>query len=160
MKSPVAPTAAVANYDQQINEVGIDVGNAVMATPNSQSSQSSAGVVRIESTESLSSRRRNESEPLSKYSLEKSHVSHERGHGSHDPFAQQAAAIRNSMLMAGKPPVKRSSSERYSNISTMFILHCSSLLVAMTTAISSKHVMVCCCICNVKFFKIRIYITS
>ena len=29
--------------------------------------------------------RRNESEPLSKYSLERSHGSHERGHGSHDP---------------------------------------------------------------------------
>ena len=116
MKSPIAPTASVANDDQQVNEVGIDVGNAVTATPNSQSSQSSAGVVRIESTENLSSRRRNESEPLSRYSLQKSHGSHERSHGSHDPFAQQAAAIRNSMLMANKPPVKRSSLERYSNI--------------------------------------------
>ena len=106
LKSPVASSAAVVNDDQHI-EVGIDVGNAVMATPNSQSSQSSAGVVRIESTESLSSRRRNESEPLSKYSLE-------RSQGSHDHFGQQVAVGRSNILMAaGKPLVKRSSSERY-----------------------------------------------
>ena len=148
LKSPVAPVAAVASDDQQVNEVGIDVGNAVMATPNSQSSQSSAGVVRIESTESLSSRRRNESEPLSKYSLD-------RSHGSHDHFAQQAAAIRSNMLMAaGKPPVKRSSSERYSSTGTLFVLYCLLLLlVAMTTVISSKHLLLYYCICDVKFLR-------
>ena len=74
MKSPVAPTAAVTNEDQQVNEIGFDVGNAVTATPNSQSLQSSAGVVRNKSTESLSSWQQNESEPFSKYW---SHGSHE-----------------------------------------------------------------------------------
>ena len=77
LKSPVAPTAAVADENQQVNEVGIDVGNAVTATPNSQSLQSSAGVVRSKSTESLSLWRQSESELSSKYSLERSHGSHE-----------------------------------------------------------------------------------
>ena len=104
LKSPVAPSSAVANGDQHI-EVGIDIGNAVMATPNSQSSQSSAGVVRIESTESLSSRRRNESEPLSKYSQEKSS-------GSHDYHGHQHTEARSIITASGKSPVKRSSSER------------------------------------------------
>lgn len=103
LKSPAA-AAVHCNDDQQINEVGIDVGNAVMATPNSQSSQSSAGVVRIESTENLSSRRRNESEPLSKYGSEKIH-------GSHDHPGHQSP--RSNIHSKIKPPVKRSSSERY-----------------------------------------------
>lgn len=104
LKSPAA-AAVHSNDDQQINEVGIDVGNAVMATPNSQSSQSSAGVVRIESTENLSSsRRRNESEPLSKYGSEKIH-------GSHDHPGHQSP--RSNIHSKIKPPVKRSSSERY-----------------------------------------------
>ena len=103
LKSPAA-TAAVVSDDnsQQHTEVGIDVGNAAMATPNSQSSQSSAGVVRIESTENLlTHRRRNESEPLSKYSLERI--------GPHDQLGRQ---VTRSKTAVGKSPVKRSSSER------------------------------------------------
>lgn len=102
LKSPAATAPVVANEEnsQQVTEVGIDVGNAVMATPNSQSSQSSAGVVRIESSENLSSRRRNESEPLSKYSLE-------RLRGSHDQLPHSSIY----KVIAGKPPAKRSSSE-------------------------------------------------
>ena len=78
LKSPVAPTTAVANENQQVNEVSINVSNAIMiTTPNLQSLQSSAGVVRSKSTESLSLWRQNESELSSKYSLERSHGSHE-----------------------------------------------------------------------------------
>ena len=103
LKSPAA-TAAVVNDDnsqQQINEVGIDVGNAAMVTTNSQSSQSSAGVVRIESTKNLLvQRQRNESEPLSKYSLE--------GIGSQDQLGHQATRCKTTV---GKSPVK-STSER------------------------------------------------
>ena len=99
LKSPAPPVANDEN--SQVNEVGIDVGNAVMATPNSQSSQSSAGVIRIESSENLSSRRRNESEPLSKrdHNLER----------SHDYTGHRSNVHRNTI---SKAPVKRSSSER------------------------------------------------
>lgn len=103
LKSPAATAAVVSDENsQKQTEVGIDVGNAVMATPNSQSSQSSAGVVRIDSTENLLvQRRRNESEPLSKYSLERT--------GSQDQLGRQAT---RSKTIVGKSPVKRSASER------------------------------------------------
>lgn len=97
LRSPAATTAIVSDV-----EIGIDVGNAAMATPNSQSSQSSAGVVRIDSTENLLvQRRRNESEPLSKYSLERT--------GSQDQLGRQATRSKTTV---GKSPVKRSASER------------------------------------------------
>ena len=141
LKSPVAPSAAVANGDQH-NEVGIDIGNAAMATPNSQSSQSSAGVVRIESTESLSSRRRNESEPLSKYSQEKYS-------GSHEYLGHQPAEGRNSIIMAsGKPPVKRSSSERYNCLLSHYIIVVVVIIIIIFSVamragiITSKHITV------------------
>lgn len=110
MRSPAAAAVAVTPFavndeNSQVNEVGIDVGNAAMTTPNSQSSQSSAGVVRIESSENLSSRRRNESEPLSKYGDHKIH-------GSHDHHGQQMFRNIHKNVAADKPPVKRSSSER------------------------------------------------
>lgn len=100
-----SPAVSIANDENiQVNEVGIDIGNAVMATPNSQSSQSSAGVIRIESSENLSSRRRNESEPLSKHDHNL-----ERNYGSHDYTGYRSNVHRN---IASKAPVKRSSSER------------------------------------------------
>ena len=102
LKSPAATAAVVNDENSQKHEVGIDVGNAAMATPNSQSSQSSAGVVRIDSSENLLvQRRRNESEPLSKYSLERT--------GSQDQMGRQATRSKTTV---GKSPVKRSASER------------------------------------------------
>lgn len=131
LKSPAATAAVVSddNSQQQHTEVGIDVGNPAMATPNSQSSQSSAGVVRIESTENLlTQRRRNESEPLSKYSLERI--------GSHDQMGRQ---VTRSKTAVGKSPVKRSSSERYLLLLPWCLLIVLLLsLVAMTTTTLSK----------------------
>ena len=104
LKSLTATAAVISdnNSQQQINKVGIDVGNAAMVTTNSQSSQSSAGVVRIESTKNLLvQRQQNESEPLSKYSLKRI--------GSQDQLGHQ---VTHSKTTVGKPPVKRSASER------------------------------------------------
>ena len=104
LKSPAATAAVVSddNSQQQINKVGIDVGNAAMATTNSQSLQSNPRVVRIESTKNLLvQRERNESEPLAKCSLE--------GIGSQDQLGHQAT---HSNTTVGKSPVKRSTSER------------------------------------------------
>jgi len=92
-----SPAASVVNENGQSTEVGIDIGNAVTATPNSQSSQSSAGVVRIESSENLSTRRRNESEPLSKLDYN---------------YGLRAVHSNVHRTVTSTTPVKRSSSER------------------------------------------------
>ena len=103
IKSPATPSTT--DESSQSHEVGIDVGNAAITTPNSQGSQSSAGVA-IETSENLSSRRRNESEPPTKYG----EPSLPPG-GS--PYQHYRLPHSNLLERHNKPLVTRSSSERY-----------------------------------------------
>jgi len=96
-------TSAVSDENSQSHEVGIDVGNAAITTPNSQGSQSSAGIV-IETSEHLSLRKRNESEPPTKYG-----DTYLPPGGS--PY-QHHRLPHSNLLERRKPPVTRSSSER------------------------------------------------
>ena len=75
---------------------------ATAAVVNDENSQKQMATVRINSTENLLVQpRRNESEPLSKYGLERT--------GSQDQLGRQATRSKTTV---GKSPVKRSASER------------------------------------------------